>query len=239
MQTQWRTGTIAFGFVGLAVLAVLAVLAMVPACASDDTSSGGPNGTVTDTLGNKFDVSCGGGLCGLTPRDPDIVAKSCSVGSGVEAFVLVMDPLLSIYALRVPSNGALQLNAADPSRPVACTSDADCLAPGISTGLFTFTYACNNGLCRCADASCGTDDGNLLTYDVLTLCQADLPWPSACPYVTSQPFASRISEVADLCGSKDTCAHVPPSCRQPDAPVVAPIDGGLPVGPGSAVDGGV
>jgi hypothetical protein len=186
---------------------------------------------VTDTLGNSFGVSCSGALCALTPKDADLVPKSCSAGVGTDSFVLVPGPLLSIYALLVSSSGSVELNAAAPSRPVACMTNADCLDPGISGGAITYTYACSNGLCRCSNAACSTPDGNLLTYDVLTLCQADIPWPSACPYITSQPFASRIVDVANLCGTKDTCAVVPASCRQLTGPTSQPIDGG-------GVDGG-
>jgi hypothetical protein len=75
-----------------------------------------------------------------------------------------------------------------------------------------------------------------LTYDVLTLCQADLAWPTMCPYITSQPFASRISEVASLCGSRDTCVSVPADCRQ--LTPAAPADGGVQPTPFVGVDGG-
>jgi hypothetical protein len=179
-------------------------------------------------LGNKFDVSCAGSMCTLTPWDADLVPKSCAAGVGTNVFVLVADPLLSIYALLASSSGSVQLSAAAPSRPVACTTDADCLAPGISTGYVTYAYACINGLCRCSNAACTTADGNLLTSDVLTLCQADIPWPTACPYITSTPFANRILEVASACGSKDTCINVPASCRQLSGPSDPAIDGGQP-----------
>jgi hypothetical protein len=212
-------------------LALVSVL--LAGCVGDNTSSGQTGAVVSDTLGNKFNASCSGALCSLTPQDADLVPKSCGGGAGVDAFVLIPDPLLSIYAVLVSSSGSVQLSAAQPSRPVACASDADCLAPGISAGSLTYSYACTNGLCLCSNTACTSADGNLLTYDVLTLCQADIPWPTTCPYITSQPFAARIGDVADVCGSKDTCAVVPASCRQLTPPAAQPIDGG-----GSGVDAG-
>jgi hypothetical protein len=204
------------------------------ACTSSSDSSSGNATVVTDTLGWTFDVTCGNGLCTLACRDTDIVPKSCANGSGTDAFILVADPLLSIYAVRVPSSGQVQLSAANPSRPVACAIDADCLVSGlVAPGV---AYACTNGLCQCTSEACATADGKPLTYDVLTLCQADLDWPARCPYITSQPFASRISEVASLCGSMDTCAKVPADCRQL-TPVVS-ADGGAQSTVPVALDGG-
>lgn len=193
---------------------IFCVVCTLAACSSSPSSSSGTTATVvTDTLGWKFDVNCGSGLCALTPQDTDLVPKTCESGSGSETFILVSDPLLAIYAALVPSTGgSAQLSAAEPSRPVACVTDVDCLPSG--TVVPGATYACTNGLCLCASSTCASKDGNLLTYDVLTLCQADIPWPTLCPYITSQPFASRIDEVATLCGSKDTCATVPADCRQ-------------------------
>jgi hypothetical protein len=184
------------------------------ACSSSSTSSDTSTTVVTDTLGWKFDVNCSSGLCALTPTDTNLLPKTCESGNGTETFVLVADPLLAIYAAIVPSSGQIQLSGAEPSRPVACVTDADCLPSG--TVMPGATYACTNNLCFCADASskCASSDGNPLTYDVLTLCQADIPWPSLCPYIASQPYASRIAEVATLCGSKATCATVPADCRQ-------------------------
>ena len=184
-------------------------LCALAACSSSPSSSSSSTTlVVTDTLGWKFDVNCGSGICALTPQDTDLLPKTCEAGNGSETFILVPDPLLSIYAAIVPSTGQVQLSAAEPSRPVACITDLDCLPPGmIMPGA---TYACTNGLCLCASSStCASKDGDLLTYDVLTLCQADIDWPTRCPYITSQPYASRISEVATLCRSKDTCATIP------------------------------
>jgi hypothetical protein len=184
------------------------------ACASDNSSSGSSQVVVTDTLGWTFNVTCESGPCTLSPRDTDLVPKSCVEGSGTNVFLLIPDPLLAIYAVLVPSSGQVQLSAAEPSHPVACASDADCVPSGITVGLVTRNYACTNGLCQCTSANCATEDGNPLTYDVLTLCQAEIPWPTMCPYITSQPYANRIAEVATACGSKDTCATVPADCRQ-------------------------
>jgi hypothetical protein len=199
-------------------------LCVLAACSSSPSSSSSTTAfVVTDTLGWRFDVNCGTGICALTPQDKDLVPKTCESGNGSETFLLVPDPLLSIYAAIVPSTGQVQLSAGEPSRPVACVTDVDCLPPGMI--VLGATYACTNGLCQCATSTCASKDGNPLTYDVLTLCQADLDWPIRCPYITSQPYAGRISEVATLCGSKETCVTVPADCRQltPSAP---PADGG-------------
>ncbi|HEX7506425.1 MAG TPA: hypothetical protein VF550_06615 [Polyangia bacterium] len=203
---------------------IFCVLSTLAACSSSPSSSSGTTAlVVTDTMGWKFDVNCGGGICALTPQDTGLVPKTCESGNGSETFILVPDPLLSIYAAIVPSTGQVQLSAAEPSRPVACVTDVDCLPSGMV--LPGATYACTNGLCLCANSVCASKDGNPLTYDVLTLCQADLDWPRRCPYITSQPFAGRIAEVATLCGSMDTCATIPADCRQlTPAP---PADGGV------------
>ena len=147
------------------------------ACSSSSTSSTTSTSVVTDTLGWKFNVSCGSGLCTLAPTDANLVPKTCESGNGTETFILVPDTLLAIYAAVVPSSGQVQLSGAEPSRPVACVTDADCLPSG--TVMPDATYACTNNLCVCANAtdSCASSDGNPLTYDVLTLCHADIPWP--------------------------------------------------------------
>jgi hypothetical protein len=217
----------------------LAILLALPlGCSSTPSSSGTSQGVVTDTLGNTFDVSCAGGLCTLAPRDPYVVPISCANGSGTDSFLLAMDPLLAIYAVHIPTSGEVQLNAADPSRPVACTSDADCLPTLVTVAGGVPAYACTNGLCQCANAACASSDGKPMTYDILTLCQADILWPTRCPYLTTQPFASRIAEVATLCGSMDTCATVPADCRQLTG--AAPIDGGgAPPALAPGVDAGI
>jgi hypothetical protein len=213
------------------------LLALLSACTSTSTS-GPAQATLTDTLGLRFDMNCSG-LCALTPQNAAITPKSCANGSGYDVFLLALDPLLSIYALRVTSSGELQLNAASPSHPVACTTEADCLAPGITMGGVTNSYTCQSGVClleeTCLADSCTPWDGLLLTYDVLTLCQADLPWPTACPYITSQPYADRIAAVGDACGAHNTCATVPAACRQLTSAAPAAVDGGVPA---AGVDAG-
>lgn len=216
------------------LLGLLLLLSSPWACASNPASSGGTSGVVvTDTLGLRFGVDCSSGLCLLTPENSSILPVSCAGSAGTDVFLLAWEPLLSIFAMHISSSGDLQLDATTPSHPVACTTEADCLAPGITIGAVTNSYACQHGLCllrqSCSSGVCKPWDGVLLIYDVLTLCQADLPWPAACPYITSQPFADRVAAVATTCGPSTTCATVPPVCRQLSGPG---IDGG----PGS--DGG-
>lgn len=208
-------------------------------CSSDTPTEQPPPPVVTDSLGLRFAVDCSWGICFLTPQNANIAPLSCASGNGTDVFVLAIDPILAIVALRVPSSGQIQMNAADPSHPVVCATDADCLAPGITIGAISSSYTCRSGLCQlattCANGSCTPWDGVLLTYDVLTLCQADIPWPTTCPYITSLPFANRIAEVGAACGAHTTCATVPADCRQPNGPVgPVGIDGGT-VG----IDGGV
>lgn len=204
------------------------VLLTVPwACAGEPTSSGGTPIVVTDTLGLRFDLDCSSGRCVLMAENSSVAPVSCAIGSGTDAFLLSPNSLLSIYAMHVAASGEVAINAADPSHPVACATDADCLAPGISLGSALRSYTCQYGLCllheTCSNDTCTPWDKVLLTYDVLTLCQADLPWPTSCPYLTSQPLAGRIAAVADACGSNTTCATIPPACRQLAGPG---IDGG-------------
>jgi hypothetical protein len=209
---------------------VALLLALPIACASEPSSSSAL-GTVTDTRDNKFDVDCASGLCRLTPIG-DLVPKSCMDGVGTEAFVLIPYPLLSIYAVRV-SYGGIQLNGANPSRPVACTSNADCLPEGVPVNQGTCFFTCSNGLCRTTSSLCARNGDLLTTNNVLTLCQADIPWPKACPYITIEPYAHRIAEVAAVCGASETCATVPADCRQPIPTPAAGLDGGV----SSGIDG--
>jgi hypothetical protein len=213
------------------------------ACSSGSGASPGTPMVVTDTLGWKFDVSCSSGLCVLSPHNANLLPKSCESGSGVDTFILVPDPLLSVFAALVPASGLVQLSAAEPSRPVACESDTDCLPAGmVAPGA---SYACTNRLCQCSSAACASNgqNGNPLVYDVLTLCQADLPWPTPtqCPHITSQPYASRIDEVASVC-SGGSCTSVPADCLQ--LTPAAPADGGAQSTPidgsaqSTAIDGG-
>jgi hypothetical protein len=210
------------------------IVLTLASCSSGSTSNTAM--VVTDTLEWKYDVSCGGGLCALSPQNTGLLPKTCETGSGTESFILVADPLLSIYAAVVPASGLVQLSAAEPSRPVACVSDTDCLPDGmVAAGA---SYACSNGLCQCSNSFCASKGpgGAPLVYDILTLCQADLPWPTQCPYITSQPYANRIAEVATLCGAGEYCAAVPADCRQL-APA-ATVDGGGQPAPVPPVDGG-
>jgi hypothetical protein len=213
----------------------VAIATCAGGCASTDASPPATPVVVTDTLGFKFNVDCSSGLCVLGALTPTLSAQSCAGGGGTDIFVLMLDPILAISALRVPSGGGLTLSAADPSHPVACTTDSDCLAPGISLGSLFTSYACQSGLCvlqqSCVAGACTPWDGMLLTYDVLALCQADLPWPTSCPYLTSPSFAARVAEVAAICGASPNCARVPADCRQLTG---GGIDGGA-----SSIDGGV
>jgi hypothetical protein len=203
----------------LALLSLTLLFTLVD-CASESSSSSPSSSTmvVRDTLGWRFNVACASGLCSLTPQDSNLLPTTCENGSGTETFILVPDKLLAIYAAIVPSTaGYVQLSGAEPSHPVACDVDADCLPSGtVETGA---TYACTNGICQCASSACDTEDHNFYTYDVLTLCQFDIAWPSLCPYVTLPAYASRINEVAALCGSKTTCDKVPADCQQLSAAV--------------------
>jgi hypothetical protein len=198
------------------------------ACASNSASTGDTaTVVVTDTLGLRFGLDCSSGLCLLTPENSSIAPISCAGSAGTDVFLLAWEPLLSIYAMHISSSGDLQLDATTPSHPVACATDVDCLAPGVTIGAVTNSYTCQHGLCllqqSCSGGVCTPWDGVLLIYDVLTLCQADLRWPTACPYITSQPFADRVAAVANACGPSPTCATIPPACRQ----LIGPgIDGG-------------
>ena len=198
----------------LASLPSLAIFAMLlpVACTGSSSPAAPAVQVVTDTLGVKFSVSCYPAFCLLTPQDPSIKATSCDLGNGpLDAFVLVWDRIMRVHALRVPADGNLQFNSTDPGHPMICTGDADCQ-------LTSYPFSCVAGLCQRADLL-------LTTNDVIALCQADIPWPTDCPYVTSQPFANRMVEVAATCGSHPTCATVPADCRQPTVPADG---GGLP-----------
>ena len=118
------------------------------------------------------------------------------------------------------------LVAAEPARPLACGSDADCV-PGLSP-----PYTCQNGLCQSV-----TTTTPLTTTDVVALCQADIPWPKECPYLTNPQFAGRMAEVAAACTTKgNNCSTVPADCRQPLS-VTPGLDAGIT--PAPALDSGV
>jgi hypothetical protein len=196
----------------------LVLLLFGTACASNQSSSTGSQGAVTDTLGNSYDVFCGSAICLLNPRDPNVVPVSCDAGSGTDTFALIVDRILSIHVLKIKASGEFQLNTAEPGHPIACQTDADCLPSGIPVLGMNITYTCSYGLCQ-------NLQNQLRTTDVLTLCQADLPWPKDCPYMTSPGFAKRIAEVAESCGSTTYCSMIPADCRQ--------------IQPGQAVDSGI
>ncbi len=213
----------------------IAITCLAGACTSTDSSSSPPTqAVVQDTTKELFDVDCSSGVCWLTARTPGLTPQSCIGVGGTDQFALVLDPILAISAVRVPATGGLVMSPDAPSHPVACATDSDCLAPGISLGNVFVSYACQSELCvmqqSCVSGACAPWNEVLLTYDVLTLCQADLKWPTSCPYLTSPVFAARVAEVAALCGASPTCpAGVPADCRQ--------IKGGADAGAGST-DGG-
>ena len=184
---------------------VLSVALFALGCSSNPSSPTPGSLVVTDTLGNAFTASCTSSLCVLTPKDPTLIPYSCSVGYGSDAFVILWSRVLMIHAMNIVSGSAVEFNAAEPARPVACTADADCTpwnAPN-------YTYTCVNNICQAVSVS-------LSTNDVIALCQADIPWPAGCPYITSKPFASRMAEVGAACElGKTTCSTVPADCKQP------------------------
>lgn len=194
------------------------------ACSSDSSSSGLSGALVADTLGNVYTVSCST-FCTLTPKDSSVKALSCNSGDGTDSFVLTGSQILTVHALLISSYGTTSFSAADPARPVACTSDADCI-PGLSPA-----YACQNGLCQRISAT-----SPLTTVDVLALCQADIPWPKECFYLTDPKVAARVAEVAATCGASVSCAKVPADCRQPVA-VTPGLDAGATQAP--EIDSGV
>jgi hypothetical protein len=207
----------------LPALALLSSIAQL-GCTSTPSSSS-PNVTVTDSLGKRFTMSCGSSICSLIPEDTNLVARSCNSGYGTDAFALIWGRILTVHALTVSSYGAYEINHAEPARPVVCASDADCVPTGLYANGALTSFSCMGGLCQVPSQP-------LLTSDVIALCQADIPWPTACPYVTTHPFADRLAQIADTCGAEVRCDVIPPACRQLDAPV---FDGG---GAGPGLDGG-
>jgi hypothetical protein len=218
---------------------LLVVSSVVGIACTDDSSSSSSVATgivVTDTLGKVFSVSVSGGFCSLTPADSTLKPLSCEEEYGAgEVFALVWgSQILRVHAVQIPMAGYVSFNPSEPGHPIACTTDADC-APS----LFSPPFTCQYGLCQYV-----SDVAPMQTIDVIALCQADLPWPTSCPYLTDPMFASRMAEVAALCGPNAACSKVPADCRQPGPPSAPPppaptaIDGGAdPVG--GAVDGGV
>ena len=200
---------------------LLPILAsVVAACSSTPTATTPLAGTVTDTLGHKFVVGTSivnGSL--LDSKDPNVKPRSCIEGLGDDSFVLVYSNLLTIMATPVNSAGEHPVTTGNPARPVACTTAADCLAPDLvlMVDKAQQSYTCQDGVCRLPGQP-------LFTNNVITLCQADLPWPNDCPYMTEPKFAARLSEIATVCGTKFNCDKIPASCILP----VALSDAGAP-----------
>ena len=206
---------------------VLSVALFAIGCSSDSSSSISGSLVVTDTLGNAFAVSCSTSLCALTAKEPTLLPYSCSVGYGTDSFVILWSRVLMIHTMNVVSGSAVEFNAGEPTRPVACTADADCTPWNATISGVDYKYTCANGICQSVSLS-------LSTNDVIALCQADIPWPTGCPYITSSPFASRMAEVGAVCGLSNACSTVPADCKQPTA--TATLDGGAPAQTG--IDGG-
>lgn len=206
------------------------------ACSNSSSSTTPTPVTVTDTTGHHFSVSCSSSLCLLSPMESAFRAVSCSVGYGSPAFVILWSRVLTVHAMNVSSGAAVEFSAAEPARPVACTSDAECTPWNATISSYQYVYACRNGICEAPAQT-------LTTNDVIALCQADIRWPLQCPYITSQPFASRMVEVAASCPPGGDSCTVPPDCKQlaPSSGIdggVPPIDGGeVPEDP-SGIDGG-
>ena len=200
-------------------------LILLSSCANTSSSSDTPTVTVTDTLGTQFSASCSSSMCTLTVQDPSIQPLSCDAAYGADTFVMLWSRVLTIHVLNIPaSGGPAQVSAAEPGHPVACAVDADCTPWNATIGVFKYQFSCQNGICQ--------DPSKVLTTsDVITLCQADIRWPSVCPYITSQPFASRLVEIGALCDAiSGQCASVPADCWQ----AIPAVDGGI-----GAVDRGV
>jgi hypothetical protein len=217
------------------LLVVSSVVGIACTDSSSSSSSGSTGVVVTDTLGKVFSVSTTGAFYLLTPADPTLTPLSCESEYGAtEVFALVWGTqILRVHAVQIPTAGYVSFNPSEAGHPIACATDADC-APT----LFSPAFTCQYGLCQYPGS-----DMSMQTVDVITLCQADLPWPTSCPYLTDPKFASRMAEVAALCGPNAACDKVPADCRQPGPSSTPPppsptaIDGSA--GPvDGALDGG-
>jgi hypothetical protein len=151
-----------------------------------------------------FVASCTNDGCNVSAKDTELKPVSCDDGYGTNAFLLTGSQILAVRAAVIPRSGTVQFDDAEPSHPLACTTNDGCLS-----SLFT-SYTCQNGLCQSISTTTP-----LTTSDVITLCQADLPWPTTCPYLTDPMFAARMVQVAASCGSQSNCSNVPAACRQP------------------------
>jgi len=203
------------GALSFIVLSVLSVLSLA-ACSSGSSSSSSTPTVVTDTRGTKFSESCSSSICTYTAQDPSIKPVSCDSAYGSDAFVILWSRVLMIHVLNIPSSGGNpQASAAEPGHPVACTTVDDCTPWNATFSGVQYQFTCQNGICQ--------DPTKALTAnDVITLCQADIPWPSSCPYVASSPFANRLAEIAVTCPSSTQC-EVPADCWQPTATVDAGV----------------
>jgi hypothetical protein len=210
-------------------LAFLPFTLLTLATCSTGPDSSIPTATiVTDTLGTKFSASCSSSICALTVQDPSIKPLSCDAAYGTDTFVMLWSRVLTIHVMNIPSSGPAQLSVAEPGHPVACTTtDADCSLWNATVGQISYQFTCLNGICQDRDKS-------ITQSDAITLCQADILWPSACPYITSLPFASRLAEIGASCGSGTQCAGVPADCWQPTASAA----GGIPAVDSGALDTG-
>jgi hypothetical protein len=211
-------------------VASLTLLALWAGCSNDSQDGTSQQGTVKDTLGTQFTVSCSASFCSLTPADPTLDpstgngAVSCSAVDGVDMFLLLPGRILTAHLMSTTSGGSVVLNAADPSHPIACAVDADCAPGNLMTGRHSYAYACIVGICQ--DPTVG-----LYPEDVIALCQADIPWPRMCPYITTQPLASRLDEIGTLCAGQASCTKIPSDCRQ-----IAPMPDGGTGGAGDAAE---
>lgn len=178
------------------------------ACSSDSSGSSG-TAKLTDTTGTEFSVACSS-VCTLTPTGSTLKPLSCdNQSSAADTFLLVFGAqILKVQALSVPAYGTIAISDAEPARPILCASDANC-APNLFSG--SYRYTCQNQICQLDPAT------TMKTSDVIALCQADLPWPTSCPYMTDPLFASRMAKVAAVCGAKNACDSVPAECLQPNA----------------------
>jgi len=204
--------------VGILSSLLVIVSVSVSACSGNSPAATTPAPTVTDTLGTQFAASCSSSMCTLAVQDPSIKPLSCDSAYGSDAFVMLWSRVLTIHVLNVPSaGGSPQVNVAEPGHPVSCTASDQCTPWDATIGNIKYQFVCQNGICQ---------DPNkvLTTSDVITLCQANILWPSTCPYITSQPFAKRLAEIAQGCDANSgQCVSVPADCWQP----TPTVDGGI------------
>ncbi len=195
-------------------VALLAVgLGPLFGCVSDkSTSSDSSDPVFTDSVNVKYTLSCSGSICVANPLDSSIEPLTCQLqDDGQDVFALVRAHVAAVAAVHISPLGDLVVSDAYPSRPLVCTSDAECPNSTNTGGAIPTTFTCLNGLCQYPAREVATDD-------VIALCQADIPWPTSCPYITTDPFASRLAAIARTCRAGANCTTVPPECRQLTAP---------------------